>query len=516
MTEHSQKWHDGTSIRTRSTKTYDGLAVIQAQLNNLVREIKKKSKSLDQGFGDSNWANEQGYAKKGSKSLPISTETNFRDHIKSISTTVEVDTFLIRRIQKLFFKPRQATIPFPSHLYGDCCDEEKGSYGLKDLDAYSIGTTLNNDALPQKEKDIGSFTLPCYINNVCFEKALVDLGASVSVMPFSTYTNLGLGELAHTKLTVELADRTVKHPKGITKNLLVGIGKFVFPVDFIILDTPEDVKVPLILSRPFLSTTHAKIDVFKRKITLRVGDEKIIFKSVKPASISGLEPTIEEGEVVDEPMMDRIETRCDNKIINGLNKYPSYCDFDRKIHINCAFNLKFSCMIGYEYVDANFFPILSINMMTKRFYNSIMKDKVEYKGKNIVGAFMNVPIFVGKFSIVTDFAVVENMDVYHDEGTGDIIVGRPFCKEACMKANRFDGMITIYKGNNNVTYQMARSHPRFKHLTNAQCNKIRPLLKVSAQDKLKGISHPCQNLKGFYKGVLNLGPEYIKDEKVEE
>ncbi|GKA14007.1 hypothetical protein Tco_0693653 [Tanacetum coccineum] len=145
-----------------------------------------------------------------------------------------------------------------------------------------------------------------------------------------------------------------------------------------------------------------------------------------------------------------------------------------------------------------------------------MKDKVEYKGKNIVGAFMNVPIFVGKFSIVTDFAVVENMDAYHDEGTGDIIVGRPFYKEAYMKANRFDGMITIYKGNNNVTYQMARSHPRFKHLTNAQCNKIRPLLKVSAQDKLKGISHPCQNLKGFYKGVLNLGPKYIKDEKVEE
>ncbi|GKC26248.1 putative reverse transcriptase domain-containing protein [Tanacetum coccineum] len=77
---------------------------------------------------------------------------------------------------------------------------------------------------------------------------------------------------------------TVKYPKGIAENVLVGIGKFVFPVDFIILDMPEDVKVPLILGRPFLSTAHAKIDVFKRKITLRVGDEKIIFKSVKPAS----------------------------------------------------------------------------------------------------------------------------------------------------------------------------------------------------------------------------------------
>ncbi|GKF31720.1 putative ribonuclease H-like domain-containing protein [Tanacetum coccineum] len=134
------------------------------------------------------------------------------------------------------------------------------------------------------EKGPGSFTFPYFINNVCFDNILADLGASVSVMPLSTYLNLGLGELAYTKLTVELADMTVKYPKGIAKNVLVGISKFVFPVDFIILDMPEDIKVPLILGRPFLSTARAKIDVFKRKITLKVGEEKIIFKSVKPAS----------------------------------------------------------------------------------------------------------------------------------------------------------------------------------------------------------------------------------------
>ncbi|GKC02823.1 hypothetical protein Tco_0994433 [Tanacetum coccineum] len=128
--------------------------------------------------------------------------------------------------------------------------------------------------IPRKEKDPGSFILPCYINNVCFDNALVDLGASISVMPLSTYLNLGLGELAHTKLTVELVDRTVKYPKGIAENVLVGIGKFVFPVDFIILDMPKDVKVPLILGILFVSTAYAKIDVFKRKITLRVGDDE--------------------------------------------------------------------------------------------------------------------------------------------------------------------------------------------------------------------------------------------------
>nr|GEU34598.1 hypothetical protein [Tanacetum cinerariifolium] len=176
----------------------------------------------------------------------------------------------------------------------------EGSYGLKDLNPYSIGTKLLDDALPLKEKDPRSFTLPCIINNLCFYKSLADLGASVSVMPFSTYTKLGLGELAPTKLIVELADRTVKRPK--------------------------------------------------------------------------------------------------------------------------------------------------------------------------------------------DFAVVKNIDAYRDDGMGDVIVRRPFFKEACVKARRFNGMITLYKVDDSVTYQMARSHSRFKHLTNAQCNKMRPLLKVSAQDELKGLN----------------------------
>ncbi|GJS65644.1 hypothetical protein Tco_0680208 [Tanacetum coccineum] len=202
----------GTS-RTRSTETSDGLAAIQAQLNNLEREIKK--------------VNEKVYVAQ------------------------------VRCEQ------------CKSRLNGYYCEEKKESYGPQFSEAYSKASHINN-SIPRKEKDPGSFTLPCFINNVCFDNVLADLGAGVSVMPLSTYLNLGLGGLAHTKLTVELADRTVKYPKGIAENLLVGIGKFVFPVDFIILDMPEDIKVPLILKRPFLSTACAKIDVFKRKITLRV------------------------------------------------------------------------------------------------------------------------------------------------------------------------------------------------------------------------------------------------------
>ncbi|GJW41747.1 hypothetical protein Tco_0067592 [Tanacetum coccineum] len=223
-----------------------------------------------------------------------------------------------------------------------------------------------------------------------------------------------------------------------------------------------------------------------------------------------LMPTIDESKVIKE-----FKTR-DDELYTGIDYYPSYCNYDKKIHIDCAHNLKFSCMIGFEFMHANLFPLLYVNVISKKFHNSIMKDKMVYKGNNVVRALMNVPIFVGTFSVVTDFAVLENMDAYRDEGMGDVIFGEPFLRELRIKARRFEWMITIYNGNESVTYQMVRSHPRFKHHTNEQCNKILPLQKVNDEDKKNGISHPYQKLKGFYKGVLNLGPDYIRDAKTEK
>ncbi|GJX77484.1 hypothetical protein Tco_0324295 [Tanacetum coccineum] len=117
-----------------------------------------------------------------------------------------------------------------------------------------------------------------------------------------------------------------------------------------------------------------------------------------------LMPTIEESEVIEE-----FRTR-DENLDTRIDDYASYCDDDKKIHIDCAHNLKFSCMIGFEFTHANFFPLLYVNMMLRKFYNSIMKNKMVYKRNNVVGALMNVPIFVGTFSVMTDFAVLEKYE----------------------------------------------------------------------------------------------------------
>ncbi|GKE88513.1 hypothetical protein Tco_1565988, partial [Tanacetum coccineum] len=124
-----------------------------------------------------------------------------------------------------------------------------------------------------------------------------------------------------------------------------------------------------------------------------------------------------------------------------------------------------------------------------------MKDKMVYKGNNVVGALMNVPIFIETFFVVTDFVVLKNMDAYHDEGMGDVIIGEPFLRELGIKTKRFEGIITIYNGDDEETYQMVRSHPRFKHHTNEQCNKIPPLLKDPVKEISTNIGGELTNLE---------------------
>ncbi|GKA19403.1 hypothetical protein Tco_0699318 [Tanacetum coccineum] len=164
-----------------------------------------------------------------------------------------------------------------------------------------------------------------------------------------------------------------------------------------------------------------------------------------------LMPTIEEGKVIE-----KFRTRNED-LDTGIDDSLVYCDDDKKIHIDCAHNLKFSCMIGFEFTHANFFPLL-YNVMSKKFHNSIMKDKMVYKGDNVVGSLLDMPIFVGTFSVMTDFAVLEDMDAYSDEGIGDVIFGEIFLREVGIKTKRFEGIITLYKSDDEVTYQMVRSH----------------------------------------------------------
>ncbi|GJT76966.1 reverse transcriptase domain-containing protein [Tanacetum coccineum] len=130
--------------------------------------------------------------------------------------------------------------------------------------------------LPKKLGDPGKFLIPCDFPELDECLALADLGASINLMPLSVWKKLSLPELTPTRMTLELADRSVAHPKGVAEDVFVKVGKFYFPADFVVVDYDVDPRVPLILGRPSLRTERALIDVHGEELTLQVNDEAIM------------------------------------------------------------------------------------------------------------------------------------------------------------------------------------------------------------------------------------------------
>ena len=131
--------------------------------------------------------------------------------------------------------------------------------------------------LPLKMQDPSSFTIPCTIGNYELGKALCDLGASINLMLQSVVKRLSLRELTPTTMTLQMADRSLAEPERVLEDVLIKVGKFIFPVDFVVIDIEEDKQVPLLLGRPFMATRAALIDIKKGELTLRVGDEAVHF-----------------------------------------------------------------------------------------------------------------------------------------------------------------------------------------------------------------------------------------------
>ncbi|XP_042992364.1 uncharacterized protein LOC122318797, partial [Carya illinoinensis] len=169
------------------------------------------------------------------------------------------------------FKKIHINIPFADAL------EQMPNYEFETVKLSEECSAILQKKLPQKLKDPGSFTLPCTIGNSFFDKVLCDLGASINLMPLSVCRKLGLEEMKPTTISLQLADRSIKYPRGIIEDVLVKVDKFIFPADFVVLDMEEDEEVPLILGRPFLATGRALIDVQKGELTLRVNKEEVMF-----------------------------------------------------------------------------------------------------------------------------------------------------------------------------------------------------------------------------------------------
>ncbi|KAH9680322.1 hypothetical protein KPL71_026505 [Citrus sinensis] len=170
----------------------------------------------------------------------------------------------------------------------------------------------------QKMKDPRSFTIPCSIGTKYNGKALCDLGASINLMPLSVFKQLGVSECRPTTVTLQLADRSHAYSEGKIEDVLVKVDKFIFLVDFIVLDFEADKKVSIILGRPFLATGKTLIDVQKGELTMRVNYQQVTFNVLDVIKSPDEIEDCNFISVVDFVVAERLHSCCSKEEINAV------------------------------------------------------------------------------------------------------------------------------------------------------------------------------------------------------
>ncbi|GKB31914.1 hypothetical protein Tco_0871315 [Tanacetum coccineum] len=152
--------------------------------------------------------------------------------------------------------------------------------------------------------------------------------------------------------------------------------------------------------------------------------------------------------------------------------------------------------------------------MSRAAYNSTIKQELLYTGNNIVGEAKNLQVFIGCHLFLTDFIILENVHEFVEKGLTEVIFGKPFKEKIGLEEDISKGIIWLKIRDDKTIFNMPQAERRLSKLTIEQQNLMSLILKISDEDKAKGISHPYQKIKEFYKGCLNLGEEYKQDLEV--
>ncbi|RDY10788.1 hypothetical protein CR513_04637, partial [Mucuna pruriens] len=171
-----------------------------------------------------------------------------------------------------------------------CVHKRKRMKGSMEMGGIMLVLTKNEDfttgaqALPKKCRDLRIFFVPCTIGGCTFANAMLDLGASINIMPMSIYKSLKFGDLELTRMIIQLANRSVVQPLGVLEDVLIQVNELIFPTDFYVLDMEDETsrkRSTLILGRPFLMTARIKIDVYVGMLLMEFGDTLVQFNIVK-------------------------------------------------------------------------------------------------------------------------------------------------------------------------------------------------------------------------------------------
>ncbi|GKE24457.1 reverse transcriptase domain-containing protein, partial [Tanacetum coccineum] len=207
------------------------------------------------------------------------TSSGSIDHIQPLVVQVPIPFFQI--FQRLHFDISFADallhIPKFASTFKSLLSNKEKLYKLANTPLNENCSAVLLKKLPEKLGDPCKFLIPCDFPKLEECLALTDIGASINLMPLSVWKKLSLLELTPTRMTLELANRSIAYPVGVSEDVFVKVGKFYFSADIVVVDYDVDPWVPLILGRPFLRTARALIDAQGEELTLRVNDEAITF-----------------------------------------------------------------------------------------------------------------------------------------------------------------------------------------------------------------------------------------------
>lgn len=235
---------------------------------------------------------------------------------------------------------------------------------------------------------------------------------------------------------------------------------------------------------------------------------------------------VEDGEI--DPRLDEYfnlyPTKEEIAYYNNLidNPRPPFIKIDPKIKRGDPKNTKIPCMIGYKYVGNAYIDFKSpINIMSSNVYNDIVKTRLEprkdpkYPGGvcNFVGRIKGLHVFVGDFTYITDFMIVEDMVNVIDCRLSQVVFGKPFVDESRLVYDEENGTIRFGNKTNRITYRMPNRMKEFRFVPRFDMDNISAFEDINEEDKVKGMDYVYEKKSLFYKDCLALGPKYKVDKE---
>ncbi|GJX18673.1 hypothetical protein Tco_0221350 [Tanacetum coccineum] len=390
------KWHNETFSRNRSTETSDGLAAIQAQLNNLGREIKK--------------VNEKVYAAQ------VGCEQCKGPHYKKDCPLKEEGKTLEEAYYSQFGAPYQPRGQYRAAMPGfyqhnnrnsscpprrDTMEESLSKFIAASAKRYKENSNIIKEirastdaAIRNQGASIKTLELQFrQMSKVLQERGFGSLSSSTETTPRDQVTSISTATADLSKIRhMEYGPYAVSEARGV---------KILEAYDHTLPQKEKD-------------TGSFTLPCF---INNACFDKALVDLGASDESLDLLYGNYVELNNLDVPLKPMISQDAEPTFVNKPTS--EYC-----------YEMKFSSVIGYKHINASLFPTLSINLMTKRFYDSINKDEGDHKRERIVGTLIDIPIFVREFSVVLGFTIIDNLDA-----DNDVVLNMPFFKKymTCQK-----------------------------------------------------------------------------------